>query len=91
MKRRRGKKVVSYDEDTDGLSPPERICSLLRAVQWETNCSTLTLQNILDSLHGRLGEAIRQCKTSGCDLPRSAKSADRKMQDTVCFNQFSLF
>ena len=68
----------------DGLSPPERVCSLLRDIQWETNCSTLSLQRFLDSLRGELGEAVRQCKTSGFDLPRSAKFADKIMQQTVC-------
>ena len=80
-RRRRGK--ASYD---DGLSPPERVCSLLREIQWETNCSTLTLQKILDTLRGKLGETIEQCKTDGYEIPRSAKAADKKMETTVgCF------
>ena len=85
MKRTRRDEQPSLGK-LDGLSPPERVCSLLRDVQWETNCSTLSLQRILDSLRGKLGEAIKQCKTSGFDLPRSAQSADKKMQQTVCLS-----
>ena len=77
MKRRR-RKIV---QEEDGLSPAERVCALLRDVQWKTNCSTQTLQSVLDSLHGKLGEAIRQCSAG---LPRNVKMADSKMRDTVC-------
>ena len=80
MKRRR-RKIV---QEEDGLSPTERVCALLRDAQWKTNCSTQTLQSILDSLHGKLGEAIRQCEISGAELPRNVKSADKKMRDAVC-------
>ena len=92
MKRRYGKKKANYGKEThaDGLSPPERVCSLLRDVQWKTNCSTMSLQSILDALGGELGEAIRQCKVSGFELPRSVKSADQKMRDTVCLCELCL-
>ena len=83
MKRRRHNKA-SCDEDGDDLSPTERVCALLRGIQWETNCSTLTLQRFLDSLRGNIGQAVNQCKTLGLELPRSVKSADKKMKDTVC-------
>ena len=82
MKRRR-RKIVQDDTEGDGLSPSERVCAILRDIQWQTNCSTLSLQSFLDSLHGKLGEAVRQCKISGTGLPRSVKSADRKMRLTV--------
>lgn len=77
MKRRR-RKIV---QEKDGLSPAERLCSLLRDVQWKSNCSTETLQSFLDSLRGELGEAIRQCSAG---LPRNVKMADSKMRDAVC-------
>ena len=67
----------SLEEDGTGLLPSERVCEILRDIQWETNCSTLALQGFLDSLCGRLGQAIAQCKTSGDELPRSAKAADK--------------
>ena len=89
MKRRRHQKA-DYGEDRDGLSPPERVCSLLRDIQWETNCSTLSLQRFLDSLRGRVGEAVRQCKASGLELPRSVKYADKKMKNTVTFIQVEI-
>ena len=80
MKRRR-RKIV---QEEDGLSPAERVCALLRDVQWKCNCSTKTLQSLLDSLHGKLGEAIRQCESAGAGLPRNVKYADNKMRDAVC-------
>lgn len=83
MKRRRTKKAA-YNDVADGFSPPERVCSVLRDIQWLSNCSTLALQSVLESLDGKLGEAVRQCKTRGCTLPRSVKYADKKMRATVC-------
>ena len=80
MKRRRAKVI---DED-DGLSPAERVCALLRDVQWKSNCSTQTLQNVLDSLRGKLGQAIIECQSSKEGLPRNIESADQKMRHTVC-------
>jgi len=88
MKRRRHQKKA--EDRRDDLSPPELVCSLLRDIQWETNCSTLSLQRFLDSLRGRLGEAVRQCKASGLELPRSVKFADKKMKNTVTFIQILL-
>ena len=84
MKRRRHQKKA--EDRRDGLSPPELVCSLLRDIQWETNCSTLSLQRFLDSLRGRVGEAVKQCKASGLELPRSVKFADKKMKNTVTFD-----
>ena len=83
MKRRRTKKKRK-DDDVDGLSPPERVCSVLRDIQWLSNCSTLALQKVLDSLHDKLGEAVRQCKIRGYKLPLLVTSADKKMRSTVC-------
>ena len=80
MKRARPDKNACKD---DGLSATERVCSLLREIQWHTNCSTITLQRLLDSLRGRLGESIKECETSGCDLPRQAHAADKKMDAMV--------
>ena len=83
MSRIKRKKAVS-EESIDGLSPPEHICSLLRDIQWKTNCSTLTLQCLLDSLRGNLGHAIKDCNDKGFELPRLVDAADKKMSDTVC-------
>ena len=48
-------------------------------LQWQTNCSTLTLQTFLDALgHGKLGNLVRKTKTK--DLPKNVKVADKKMQ-----------
>ena len=80
MKRRRAKVI----EEDDGLSPAERVCALLRDVQWKSNCSTQTLQNVLDSLRGKLGQAIIECQSSKEGLPRNIESADQKMRHTVC-------
>ena len=83
MRRARAKKKAN-DEDADGLSPPQRVCSLLRDIQWQTNCSTLSLQRFLDGLRGELGHAIKECQDKGFALPRSVESADQKMRDAVC-------
>ena len=49
----------------------------LNCLQWETNCSTLTIQKFLDSLRdGKLGNIVRK----GTKLPKSVTSADKKMQ-----------
>ena len=75
MKRRRRK----IDQDDDGLSPAERVCALLRDVQWQTNCSTKTLQSVLDSLHGKLGEAIYEnAKSRAQDFPEISNAQTAK-------------
>ena len=76
MKRARAKKETNI---ADGLSPPERVCSLLRDIQWETNCSTLSLQRVLDGLRGELGHAVKECQDKGYALPQSIEAADKKM------------
>lgn len=86
MKRARRKNI----EDADGLSPPERVCSLLRDIQWETNCSTLSLQRVLDGLRGKLGHALKECEEKGFALPRSVEHADQKMRDAVSLGYHSL-
>lgn len=80
-KRRRG----SVDEKHvgDGLSHTQRCASLLRDLQWQTNCSTYVLQTFLDLLNGRLGECLKQCDISGEEVPRSITCADTLMQKTV--------
>lgn len=48
-------------------------------LQWQTNCSTLTLQTFLVALsRGKLGDLVRKTKTE--DLPKDVKVADKKMQ-----------
>ena len=83
MKRRR-RKAVQPDAASHGLSPDEHVCEILRDIQWKTNCSTLTLQTVLDSIRGKLGSAVRRCKDSGAQLPRSVEWADKKMRSVVC-------
>ena len=47
-------------------------------MQWETNCSTKTLQKFLDALRcGKLGSILRK---RGFKLPTSVTAADKKMQ-----------
>ena len=60
------------------LTEFERVCEELREIQWKTNCSTLTLQTVLDSLRGELGKLVRHGK-----LPRQVHHADKKMQTMV--------
>ena len=84
MKRRRGKKTANKDD----LNLGERVCAELREIQWQTNCSTHTLQFLLDKLRGKLGEILEECRTSGEELPRSCKYADKKMQSMVCLSLF---
>jgi hypothetical protein len=52
---------------------------LFVCLQWETNCSTLTLQKFLNALaDGRLGRLVRKHK--GNEMPKRVKCADKKMQ-----------
>ena len=55
---------------------------LLVLVQWETNCSTKTLEHVLSSLRsGQLGELVRSGK--GKEMPKSVKQFDKKSQKMV--------
>lgn len=46
-------------------------------MQWDTNCSTQTIQKFLDALReGKLGSIVRK----GAALPTKVTSADKKMQ-----------
>ena len=84
---RRHKRCRPADETDDDFSKADQVCEELRAIQWETNCSTQTLQRVLDSLRGNLGALVK----SGIDLPRQAKQADKKMQNMVSNNFYLLF
>ena len=65
---------------SDVLTRTERVCEALREIQWLSNCSTQTLQYVLDSLsHGKLGTLIKE----GVELPRKVTHGDKKMQSTV--------
>lgn len=79
-KRRRG---IEREHVDDGLSHTQRVASLLRDLQWQTNCSTLVLQKFLDLLRGKLGACLKQCEISGEEVPRSIKCADKIMQKAV--------
>ena len=63
----------------DPLTQSDKVCEELRQIQWKTNCSTKTLQCILDSLQGNLGSLVK----AGVDLPRKVTNSDKKMQDLV--------
>ena len=69
------------------LTKREQVLEQLRDVQWISNCSTKTLQCILDRLNGKLGELIRECD----ELPTKVSSADAKMQKMVCSTCMQLF
>lgn len=65
------------------LSNLERVCEELRHVQWETNCSTKTLETLLSALRGKFGDLIRELDPD--ELPRTVQQADEKMQSMVRF------
>lgn len=64
------------DAEHEDLTKLERVCEELRDLQWQTNCSSKTLQTLLDALRGKLGRLIKE---SG-DLPSTVTHADKKMQ-----------
>ena len=71
-------------KNVDDLTQFERVCEHLREIQWKTNCSTMTLQVLLDALHGKLGALVKSCD----ELPRKATEADTKMQNMVIIRNF---
>jgi len=77
--RRRRKRQLSEQDDEKYLSLREQVCEELRQIQWQTNCSTLTLQCFLKSLRGKLGRLVKECD----ELPPTAEFADKKMQKMV--------
>lgn len=77
-KKRRVQKKKSVPED---LTKTERVLEALREIQWETNCSTKTLQSILTALRGNLGRLVREIDPE--DLPATITKADSKMQSMV--------
>ena len=85
QKRRRQAEAITAD---DPLTSAERVCEELRQIQWKTNCSTLTLQCILDSLRGNLGKLVKNAGEE--ELPRKATTADKKMQKLVWMMYVSL-
>ena len=75
VKRRRPSSATAEEEE---LTPFEQVCEELREIQWKTNCSTLTLQTVLDSLRGKLGKLVQEG-----ELPTTVTHADKKMQNMV--------
>ena len=75
---KRSRQTVQKNSDGD-LTQFERVCEHLREIQWKTNCSTMTLQVLLDALHGKLGALVKSCD----ELPKKATHADKKMQRMV--------
>ena len=76
--RRRRRVETSGDEETT-LTKSEQVCAELREIQWRSNCSTQTLQCVLESLRGKLGKLVAE----RFELPRQVTSADQKMQTMV--------
>ena len=74
VKRRRPSSATAEED----LTPFEQVCEELREIQWKTNCSTLTLQAVLDSLRGKLGKLVQEG-----ELPAKVTHADKKMQNMV--------
>ena len=62
------------------MTSVESVFEELRQIQWETNCSTTTLQKVLNALRGRLGRLIKE---SGDELPANITHADKLMQSMV--------
>ena len=85
-KKRRVQTKKSVAED---LTKAERVLEALREIQWETNCSTKTLQSILTALRGNLGSLVREIDPE--DLPATITSADSKMQSMVVFVKLLCF
>ena len=71
-RRKRCRKVKSVDDGD--LTQFERVCEILREVQWKSNCSTMTLQVLLDALNGKLGALVKSCD----ELPSNVTHADQK-------------
>lgn len=76
---RRRRRVEKCDDEDPFLTKSEQVCEELRHIQWRSNCSTLTLQCILDSLKGKLGKLV----SDGVELPSQVTLADLKMQTMV--------
>ena len=85
------RRAKETDKEHDGLTPPERVCSILRDIQWETNCSSLSVQRLLDSLRGRLGESMTQCQaaTLGDHHSKTLESKYSLLEgvDSPCFRR----
>ena len=78
-RRKRCRKVESVDDGD--LTQFERVCEILREVQWKSNCSTMTLQVLLDALNGKLGALVKSCD----ELPSNVTHADQKIHEMVRF------
>ena len=78
MASRKKRRVEQLTGDKDYLSKCDQVCEELRELQWKSNCSTQTLQLILDALRGKLGRLVKEG-----DLPRKATSGDKTMQEMV--------
>ena len=77
----RRKRRVHAEVERHDLSKLERVCEKLRHVQWETNCSTKTLQTFLSALRGKFGDLIRELEPD--ELPRTVQQGDEKMQSIM--------
>ena len=78
---RTSKRKKRADLEDDVFSKQDRVCLALRELQWKTNCSTKTLEQVLASL--RCGELVR----AGINMPTSVKKCDGKSQKMVRYNR----
>jgi len=79
-RRPRRRRRVEQTQSVGDLTNVERVFEELRQIQWQTNCSSATLQIFLTALRGKLGHLVSEID----DLPASVKHADKKMQHMVC-------
>jgi hypothetical protein len=81
MSHRRKRRVHQTKSAEHGdLTNVERVFEELRQIQWQTNCSSTTLQTFLTALRGKLGRLVSEID----DLPATVKYGDKKMQSMVC-------
>ena len=85
-RKRRGVEVLGNEKLDAELTPEDHVCEQLREIQWQTNCSTKSLQIFLNALRGKLGNYVRHMKVE--ELPKTVKHADKKMQHMVCRNLY---
>ena len=79
---RRRRRVQQENVEHEDLTKLEQVCEEFRQIQWQTNCSSKTLETFLSALRGKLGRLIKDTDA----LPRNVTQADRRMQNMVSMN-----
>ena len=82
-KRLRKRRAHHKKNSPDDLTKVERVFEELRQIQWQTNCSSHTLQAFLHALDGNLGRLLSEIDG---DLPANVNYADAKMQQMVWYD-----